>query len=346
MISKASAWAPGDIVGAMFSIPITSFVIALFLALVLEAWVSRSAVGSRSREAAAAATRSMRVRYRPAHVILIGSAVAVIALSLGTFIIQGYFVRVPDDLVWMRFAAPIIGAIAGLGVVLVQIVRRGTTEPEAPTLIASRRTWSTFSAWRDLIVVTIALVLLVVTTLVAGAASSLSQSGLSDTLEIPVSNLDAVDPVRIRFFGWTYGMPVLVSAAVLIAIVAAVLQYNAVRTFIRPETVAAERSSRRHIARAAVRIVIGALLLSLASAWRLIARAGGISSLEIQGENDGSPYEVAWRFAEFATVAGWCAPILEVAAFTLLLLVAVRLPHGVPALAASGARARQAVDAR
>lgn len=343
---SASAWSPGDIAGAMMSIPITSFVIALFLALVLEAWASRSAVGAGGNDATTSATSSLRGRYRPARLILIGAALAVIALSLGSFIVQEYIVKVPDDLVWMRFAAPTVGAAAGLGVVLVQIVRWGTTAPESPTMLAPRRIWATFSARRDLVVATAVIVLLVATSIAAGVASSVSSSGLSDTLEIPVTNLDAVDPLRVRFFGWTYGVPVLVSAAVLIAVVVAVLHCNAVRPFIRPETVGAERSARRHIATAAVHIAIGSLLMSLAAAWRLIAAAGGVSGLEIQGENDGSPYEVVWRFAELAAVAGWCAPILEVAAFTLLLLVAIRIPRGASALAASAQRAAQTAVAR
>ncbi|HWV48927.1 MAG TPA: hypothetical protein VN035_05670, partial [Microbacterium sp.] len=57
-------------------------------------------------------------------------------------------------------------------------------------------------------------------------------------------------------------------------------------------------------------------------AWRLIAAAGSITDLFIEG--DGA-YQAEWRYAELAAALGWIAPVLEVAAFTILVLVAARV---------------------
>ena len=102
----------------------------------------------------------------------------------------------------------------------------------------------------------------------------------------------------------------------------AALDRNAARPYLRPETVSAERASRRETARGTTLIVIAAVLLTLAGAWRLIASAGSGAYLTITGQNGDTPYDASWRFAEFAVAAGWFAPLLEVTAFTFLLVVA------------------------
>jgi hypothetical protein len=104
------------------------------------------------------------------------------------------------------------------------------------------------------------------------------------------------------------------------------LRSNAVRPFLRPETVGAEQGARVEIASGVVRIASAGTLLALAGAWRFIARAGSISQLTtVDAEGRSGSYETTWRYAEFAVAAGWLAPALEITAFVLLLLVASRL---------------------
>ena len=325
MIPRNPGWTVGDALAVFFSIPVTSLVIALFLALVCEVWASRAAYGRDTVvPISAQSIRSLRAKYRSAHALLAAVGIVIIVWFVGEVVVRGYLVVVPEELSWVRFVAPITGATLGLGIVLLQIVVSGSEAPEEPGTLVPRRTWASFSDPRDLIgAVCVALVLLT-TTIAAGMAASADRWGVSNSVELPVPNLAMVDPIRLPFFGWAYGIPVLVSAGILLLVVAALLQKNASRSFIRPETVMAERIARRQVARGGVRIATAALLLALAASWRVIAGAGSVSSLEISGENDGRPYEVIWRFAEFATAAGWGAPIAEVVALTLLLLVVIR----------------------
>jgi hypothetical protein len=165
------------------------------------------------------------------------------------------------------------------------------------------------------------LLLLVATTIAAGATSAADGRGQYIWLEIPIPNEAEIDPIRLWYYGWAFGVPVLIALAALIVTTALALRVNAARPFIRPETVAAERGLRSEVASGAVAVATAGMLLALAGAWRLIARAGSGTQLWIEGQNGGDPYEAAWRYAELATAAGWLAPILEVTAFALLLLV-------------------------
>lgn len=325
MIPREAGWTFGDALAVFFSFPVTSLVIALFLALACEAWASRTA---HARDAvaplSAKSIHSLRAKYRSARALLPAVGIVIIVWFVGEVVVRGYLVAVPEELSWVRFVAPIIGAALGLGAVLLQIVVSGSEAPEEPGTLVPRRTWASFSEPRDLIGAVFVALVLLTTTIAAGMAASADRWGVSNSVELPVPNLAMVDPIRLPFFGWAYGIPVLVSAGILLLVVAALLQKNASRSFIRPETVMAERIVRRQVAAGGVRIATAALLLALAASWRLIAGAGSVSGLEITGENDGRPYEVVWRFAEFATAAGWGAPIAEVVALTLLLLVVIR----------------------
>lgn len=105
----------------------------------------------------------------------------------------------------------------------------------------------------------------------------------------------------------------------------ATLRSNALRPFLRPETVGAEQGARVEVATGVVRIATAGILLALAGAWRFIARAGSISQLTIEGEGRSDSYDTIWRYAEFAIAGGSLAAGLEITAFVLLLLVASRL---------------------
>ena len=80
---------------------------------------------------------------------------------------------------------------------------------------------------------------------------------------------DRPDPSR--FYGWAYGVPVLVCPTVLTTVTWAALHPNAARPYIRPETVTAERDARREVAVGTVRIATAGMLLALAGASRLMA---------------------------------------------------------------------------
>jgi len=317
-LARASAINPLELAGAAFSSPLVSLVGALVIAGVVGLIATRT--GRSAARGPAAEGRTLRTRYAPEHRALGIVALATLIVFLADFLIRTYVSGV--GLAWWAFAVPLACAVIGVGVVFGIIATHGTTPPDSPIVPSARRTWLSFSSAPTLVVAGVALLALVSTSVAAGVASSPDDEGRYVWLTIPIPNEGDIDPIRVPFYGWTYSLPVLVCLAVLVAVTWATLDRNAARPYVKPETVAAERVARRTSARGTVRIMTAATLLALAAAWRLIAGAGSISTLTVMGQNGDAPYDAVWRFAELAVAAGWCAPVLEVIAFTLLLLVA------------------------
>src|SRR6478752_544232 len=258
--SNLFSFGPLELVGAAFSLPLFSLVIALLVAGGILLIASRPlredhGAGQLSEQAA----RSVRTRYLPEHRALGIASIAVIVLFAVENLVRGYLLNLfdlnlIDQVSWWRYATPVFSAFLGISVVLGLIVTRGTTPPEAPVLPAARRTWMSFSPRRSIIGASITLLVLVATTIAAGLASSPDGQGRYVWLVIPVPNEAAIDPIRLGFYGWAYGLPVLICLAVLTAVTWAVLHTNATRPFMRPETVTAEREARREVAIGTVRI--------------------------------------------------------------------------------------------
>lgn len=319
--THARSFSPLDLAEAALSSPLFSLVIALVIAGGLALVASRPGSATTrldSNEFAA----SVRVRYAPEHRALMVAAVAVIVVFVSEFVIRGYVIT-GQTLWWWRFAVPIVSAVIGVSVAFALIVTRGAPSPEAPVMPSTRRTWVSFSSRPVLVMAGATFLALAVTTVAGGFASSPNGEGQYVWLTIPVPNEPGIDPIRMVFYGWTYGAPVLVALTALVAVVWATLDRNAARPYLRPETVTLERVARRASAQNATLFAMAATLLTLASAWRLIADAGaGSYRMTIIGQNAGVPYDAVWRFSELAVAAGWCAPILEVIAFTVLLVIA------------------------
>ncbi|WP_247628525.1 hypothetical protein [Microbacterium croceum] len=314
-----------DLVRAAFSLPLFSLFLAAVVVAVILIFASRPQLALREAQGGSAELlRTVQARYRSERVVLVIAAILVIVVFAVENVLRGYVLHLGELLPWWRFATALFVAALGLGVVAA-IEVRGAKPSEVPVVSGARRTWTSFGPRIGLIGAVVALVAIVATSIAAGLAAYADSRGDSAWLEIPIPNEEAIDPVRVHFYGWTYGVPVLICVALLAAVTWGVLHANAARPYIRPETVAAERDARRAVARDAVRVATAAMLLGLAGAWRLIASNGTGSELVIEGQNGGAPYEAIWRYAEVAAVAGWAAPVLEVLAFALLLLVAVRL---------------------
>lgn len=324
-----TGFTPIEMVGAAFSTPLVSLVIALVVAVIIVAFSSsHSAQGALSE----AAVRSVRARYLPERRTLGIAAIAVVVVFAAEYVIRGYLLNLIDVVTWWRFAIPVASSFLAIAVLLALIVVRGSSAPEAPVVTGARRGWMSFGPRVGLIAGCVVLLVLVSTTIAAGLASAADGQGRYIWLEIPIPNEADIDPIRLTFYGWAFGVPVLIALTALIAASWAALHANAARPYIRPETVTAERALRREVARGTVRIATAGMLLALAGGWRLIASAGSGSRLWIEGQNAGLPYEASWRYAELAAVAGWLAPVLEIIAFVLLLLVAITLlRRGAPA---------------
>ncbi|MFK4853500.1 hypothetical protein ACI3KT_17835 [Microbacterium sp. ZW T6_19] len=239
--------------------------------------------------------------------------------------VRSYALNLNDVVSWWRFATPLF--ITGLGLValLAFISTTGSGQPERPVVGTAPRTWSTFVPRATTIGWSIAFLLLVATTVIAGLLSSADRQGRYVYLEIPIPNEPGIDPIRSWFFGWAYGLPVLIALAMLSAFTIMALHASAVRPFLRPESVAHERLARRQIAAGAVQLTTAAILLSLGDAWQFISSAGSSTRLSVQGDGRTETYEVVWRGAEVAAALGWIAPSLEITAFAILFLAMRRL---------------------
>lgn len=345
-MTNLTTWSPPEIARVLFSLPFTSLVLAIFGALVVEAWASRAMRDGDAGVLLPTARLEVRSRYGVEVVVLGVVAVVVIAAPVVDIVLRSYVLDMSASTAPLRVAMPLIAACVGIALLATLIATRGTAASTVPVVPAVRRTWTTFSSRRDLLVLAAVLTVLVVTTVLAGLASSSDRQGAHVLLEIPVPNLPDVDPLRVQFYGWTYGVPALMGAVALVVTVAAVLRLNAARPFIRPETVNVERAVRRHLASDASRIGVAALALALAAAWRLVAGANAITGIEIMGVNEGSPYDATWKYAELAVLAGWGAPILEIAGFALLMLVAIRAPRRLPHSTSATAAAARADELR
>lgn len=320
-----SSFSPTDLMGAAFTLPLFSLVVAsLFVAGLLVAARLRGGLSGTAPHIDAVA-RSVAARYVPERRALGVGAIAIIVVFAIENVVRGYVLNLADIVEWWQYATPVFAAFLCLTVVLSLIVFKGTTPPEQPVVPTARRTWTSFGPRAGIIGAGVALATLLVTTCAAGLASSADERGRFIYLDIPVPNT-AIDPLRPWFYGWAFGVPVIVCLGALVVVTWATLRSNAVRPFLRPETVSAEQGARLDVASGAVRIATAGMLLALAGAWRFIARAGSVSQLTtIDADGRSDSYETVWRYAEFAVAGGWLAPALEITAFALLLLVASRL---------------------
>ncbi|WP_101848139.1 hypothetical protein [Zhihengliuella sp. ISTPL4] len=312
---------PPDIAGAVFSSPAVSLALGIVVAalLALTPWWrgGRAAATRLSRDEAGAVV----ARYGPERRLLAVGAVVVLGAGVTVEVLARHVLRLDDHVSWWRYATPVLATTLALAALALAIAARRARHATLPVVTGTRRTWLSFSARGALPAAGSALLVLVLTTIASGSASSNVDGGPFVFLAIPAPNTD-VDPVRLWFFGWAYGLPVLLSCGLLVASAVWALSANATRPFLRPETVPAEHHERRRIAAGIAQVATGGVLLTVAAAWRFIGNAGRIGPLTIEGEGT---FEVVWRYADIARAAGVVAPALEVTAVVLLVLSALAM---------------------
>ncbi|MFS0712241.1 hypothetical protein ABC195_16230 [Microbacterium sp. 2P01SA-2] len=321
LIPSLASFGPLDLTGAIATWPPMSFVLGLVAAATVVAIRANTSGGDERGAGLIGARRSaLRRRYAGEHIAL---AVAGVAIALGfvlEFLFRGYLWD-GSGASWWRVAAPLVVALMGVVTALVLVRTRGSGASERPVSPPVRRSWVSFTSPVALSAVTVAALALAGTTVAAGLASSPDDAGDWLWLVIPIPNAADVDPLRVVFYGWVYGVPALVGLVLLVIAAWRALDRNAARSFLRPETVAIERAARRRTAGGVVWLTTGACLLALAGGWRLIGNAGSTTTLVIDGPGTSSSYDVAWRYAELASIAGATAPIVEIVALCLLLVV-------------------------
>ena len=313
-----TALSPADILGALLTTPFVSVVLGVVAAGLIMASPRWRAHLDRPFRTTADGARSVAHRYTPEHRTLGIGALLVLGVALASELLAGYVLDLNGQVSWWRYANPVLTAFLTLTALAIVIAVRGRRPPEQPVMSVTRRSWVSFGPPTALVGAAIALLIVVLTIVAAGSASSAVDGGPFVFLELPAPNTD-VDPVRVWFFGWAYGLPLLGCCAALFAAGSSALSLNASRPFLRPETVAAEHRQRRDVAAGIARIAAGGVLLAVAGAWRFIGDAGGTGPLTVMGEGS---YEIVWRYADLAIAAGRLAPVLEVIATVLLLLTA------------------------
>jgi hypothetical protein len=259
-------------------------------------------------------------------------SLAVIVVFAVENVVRGYLLPLADVVDWWRYPTPLLSAALGLaaiGVLIavrgsaapeVLIAVRGSAAPEVPVPPTSHRGWTSFGPRVGIVLLAVTVSGLLATSVAAGLASSADSDGRFVYLELGAPNT-SITPLRPWFYGWSYGIPVIVSVIALAVIVWLVLSRSASRPYLRPDGVAAEQVARRRIAAAIVSIAIATTVLALGGVFRFIARSGTIDQVTT---GDDKTYELVWRYAALAAAAGWVAPLLEIAGFTVLLLTALR----------------------
>lgn len=305
----------GGFLLALLSHPVFNMVVAAVIAGVV--LLVRAPRRDRD-DARAARIDAVVARYRPEHLVLaIGAMVVLVALAVEN-VLRGYVLDLVDVVEWWQYATPVFTALlvvlAALGLIMFR--RRA---PEAPVRSSVRRTWTTFGSRSARILAAVVAALLTATTIGAGLASSADDRGRYIYLAVPVPNT-SIHSLQFWFYGWSFGVPVLVCTGLLVTAVWAVLRSNAARPFLRPETTSEESAARGAVATGTALLAAAGMLVALAAAWRFIAGSGGPSQLGVG--DDPTLYDATWRFAEFAVIAGWLAPIAEIAGFMLLFVVA------------------------
>lgn len=316
MMTTSRTLTPIDLLDAGLHSPAICAVLALILATALALLAS----GRRTRAASSATGLSIARAHAVEHRGIAVVAGAVVVAFLTEFLTRGDLAS-GVELRWWRFAVPLTVAAGGLVIVAAFIARRRMPRVAAPMPPTARRTWRSFSSASSLWFTAGAIGMLVATTVGAGAASSIDDEGRYARLTIPIPNAPDVPALQFPFYGWAYGVPVLVCLSSATAVLVAVLHLNSARRFQSVQSMPAESILRRRTARDSATLVAATVVLTTAEAWRKIADAGSASSLTVGSPTGEATYETPWRFAELAVAAGWLAPLLEVAALTILLLL-------------------------
>ncbi|MGJ9426701.1 hypothetical protein ACHABX_12760 [Nesterenkonia halotolerans] len=257
-------------------------------------------------------------------VLAVGALLYSVTYELRSYLADGMLLVEYD---WWAYADLLLGTcVALLGLTLTITAFRRT--PVAPVAPAHPRTWHSFLDAGQLWLLIVPTILLLALATFAGSVSSPDEDGIYRILELDVGeDADGVGGgMLISFFGWAYGLPVAGVALALMLLTLLVLHVNAVRPFLRPETVAAEEASRSTLATLFLLFGAGAVLVTLARATQVVSTAGDITLVR-----DGYQWETSvsaispWLF--------WAALAIQLLGYVLLLMVAriaLRRPGALP----------------
>lgn len=307
-----------DIFIAGLSFPPFSFVVAIIVAGCVLTATSFRAHTSRRRQLTFGA--EVKQKYAAERGTCCAVAAGIIVLFFMDLALRGYVFTSINTIHWWRFATPLALAAIGLCAALAVITLRGSSPPLTAAISATPRAWHSFSSRAQLSLTGCAAVALLLTCLLAGAASSTDDQGryVLNTLGVP--NVPSELGSRFPFFGWTYSIPVMVCIGLLLLVCWSALRANAIRPYLSPETASQERDMRTQSASAITAITLAAILLTLATSWQMIAAAGSLHTLTVSSENGSTSYDMVNGFTGVAVAMGWCVPVWYISAFVLLIV--------------------------
>lgn len=240
------------------------------------------------------------------------SIAVIVAWAFGYAAVAVFFSA--PRVLWWENALPV--TVAALGMFALLLV--GKSAADVPTVQGSvvRRTWRSFCpTWLPVSTAVLAF-LLIALTLAAGAASSPDDEGKYVLLEFKMGGGST------NFYGWTYGVPVLVAMILMLSMTILNLRAVALPRFQSPATVVTETAQRRDASFVLSALALGTMLLTLGGALRRTAGGGlGWSGVELAGTG-----EVFWSGAGFTAIAPtmlWVSQGLCLIGFVLLLLIAL-----------------------
>ncbi len=163
---------------------------------------------------------------------------------------------------WWQYPLPLIVGTVALIVITVVLWARRTTV-EAPVHPVRRRDWWSFSSRGDLAALAAVVGVTALTCVIAGSNSDWM------TIDLPSGGGYAT------FFGWAYGIPVLIGTVLVGGLTVVALRVNSQPPFSRPESAPAETAARRLMAMTIARVSIAAMLLPLGGALISIGQTAG-----------------------------------------------------------------------
>lgn len=191
----------------------------------------------------------------------------------------------PREYQWSRYPLPLAFGIVTL-VVLIVVLNHRVTAPEAPVHPIQRRDWWTFSARPDLVVVLTVAVMSLLTCTIAGVSS--------DWMTISMPSGGGYSD----FFGWAYGLPVLIGTLLMASLTVMALRANAHPPYTRPDTAGVEADARRIMATSITRAATAAILIPLGGALIFVGSAAtGRTGVGIPGVG------VFWSNLGFSSLA-------------------------------------------